>query len=205
MPAEPIVKLFRDHEPLLGTRSRSERGRDDERQRIAKRRTEQEFHAGIWQRADCARLAPGSGSLRRARRPQELFRAAEIVAKGRAPPQPLPCSRRASGPSRTVKVHPAMSATLAVSSCEPPSTTSTSLTRPAVAPETSAAKVDTRARSESRVAMMTLSIRCASRVRRGSRCSGRRFTAGGGYFQAFPRAHEKLFLFCSQTDVSFRS
>ena len=31
MPAEPIVKLFRDHEPLLGTRSCSERGRADER------------------------------------------------------------------------------------------------------------------------------------------------------------------------------
>ena len=75
-------------------------------------------------------------------------------------------SRRAVVPSRTKKLQPATSATAAVSSPEPPSAISTSLIMPAVAPDTSAAKVGTKARSESLVAMMTLSM--GSAVRRGS-------------------------------------
>src|SRR5208282_643338 len=53
MPAELIVKLFRDDQALLGTRFCSERGRNDERQRIAKRRlagnsTPEYCNAWIW-------------------------------------------------------------------------------------------------------------------------------------------------------------
>ena len=59
-------------------------------------------------------------------------------------------------------MQPATSATAAVSSPEPPSAISTSLMMPAVAPDTSAAKVGTKARSESLVAMMTLSMRRAA-------------------------------------------
>ena len=72
-------------------------------------------------------------------------------------------------PSRTKKLQPATSATAAVSSPEPPSAISTSLIMPAVAPDTSAAKVGTKARSESLVAMMTLSmrLRCLLWIGRG--------------------------------------
>ena len=50
----------------------------------------------------------------------------------------------ASEPSTTVNMQPATSATVAVSSREPPSTTKTSLISPAVAPGTSAARVRTK-------------------------------------------------------------
>jgi len=67
-------------------------------------------------------------------------------------------NRPPRGPLTVMNVQPAMSATVAVSSVDPPSATKTSLTTPAVAPGTKAARVRTNARSESSVAMMTLSI-----------------------------------------------
>ncbi len=57
-----------------------------------------------------------------------------------------------------MKRQPAISATSAVASREPASATITSPSRPAVAPGTSAASVGTRARSDSWVAMMALSM-----------------------------------------------
>ncbi len=72
--------------------------------------------------------------------------------------------RRPSGSSSARNSQPAISATTALSSCEPPSATSTSLIRPAVAPDTSAARVGTSACSELWVGMMTLSMTCAVTV-----------------------------------------
>ena len=64
-----------------------------------------------------------------------------------------------------MKRQPAMSATSAVASVEPASATITSPSRPAVAPGTSAASVGTKARSDSWVAMIALSMEPGLMVR----------------------------------------
>ena len=72
---------------------------------------------------------------------------------------------------------------VAPASPEPPSAISTSLIMPAVAPDTSAAKVGTKARSESLVAMMTLSMACGARPRPGPASSSTRKTAASAWFR----------------------
>src|SRR5262245_11272866 len=68
-------------------------------------------------------------------------------------------SRAPSGPCESMISQPAISATSRVPSRDPPSATMTSRTVPAAAPATRVARVGTSARSQSSVAMMTLSIR----------------------------------------------
>ena len=63
-----------------------------------------------------------------------------------------------TGSFELTSLHPAISATSAVASREAASATTTSARRPAAAPGTSAAKVGTRARSDSWAAMMALNM-----------------------------------------------
>jgi hypothetical protein len=67
-------------------------------------------------------------------------------------------SRAPSGSLEAINRQPATSATSAVASREPASATITSPSRPAVAPGTSAASVGTKARSDSWVEMIALSM-----------------------------------------------
>ena len=110
-----------------------------------------------------------------------------------------------AGRRSTRRLQPAMSATVAVSSCEPPSATITSLIRPAMAPGTSAASVRTSERSESRVgnddAQHSLPDRAGGLVE-FQRGDLRRSPKVSNVFHA---AHAKLFLFCSLRGVSFGS
>ena len=149
-PVEPLG----DEQALLGTRHGAER-RGKERKRIASVDC-----AGAARRntAACrARAARRSASPRRSRARRARSRPQE-QKPWRARPGGGGLEPPAERAVRHEEIAAGDSATAAVSSREPPSATSTSLIRPAVAPGTSAPRVGTNARSESWVAMMTLSI-----------------------------------------------
>jgi len=95
-----------------------------------------------------ASIQPGSGTLPARRNNSQGARVVAAAALSRAP----------SGAVELTKWQPAISATAAVSSLEPPSATTTSPSSPEVAPGTSAASVGTSVRSDSRVAMIALNI-----------------------------------------------
>ncbi len=95
-----------------------------------------------------AATQPGSGTIPARRNISHGVRVEAAAVFSRAP----------SGSLDTMKRQPATSATSAVASREPASATITSPSRPSVAPGTSAASVGTRVRSNSWVAMMTLSM-----------------------------------------------
>ena len=162
MAAERVVETPRDQQALLGSGAAAER-HPQQREHLRQARAQQvggsrrAEHGGARRavqrigrlhEGSTAVIQPGSGTQPARRNISHGVRVLAAAAFSRAP----------SGAFELMKRQPAMSATSAVASREPASATITSPSRPAVAPGTSAASVGTSVRSDSWVAMMTLSM-----------------------------------------------